>query len=253
MNLEDATDLVWHAWHDQGPYPDALSDWLDYDRALDVQAALLARRLDRGEKVAGWKIGLTSDRVREKMGTSSQPFGHVMQVLPSGAKADFAEIGAGTSIEPELVVTMARDLKGPNVDPQTARNAVATIAAGMEVNQNRIPRHEDFPLLVADNLTQWAIVEGAPIAVPKDFDSATLRVVMSCNGKTLTDVVGDSEIIDDHFASVAALANVLATRNLHLEAGQKVITGSFCRHPGEPGQHWRAEFAGIGDVEFSFS
>jgi len=252
MNLEDATDLVWQAWNNEGAYPDALSEWLDYDRALDVQAALLARRLARGEKVAGWKIGLTSDRVREKMGTSNQPFGHVMRLLPSGAEAGFAEIGPGTSIEPELVVTMGRDLKGPNVDATAARDAVATIAAGMEINQNRIPRHEDFPLLVADNLTQWAIVEGTPVAVPEDFDSASLRVVMSRNDETLTDVIGDNEIIDDHFASVAALANVLATRGLYLEAGQKVITGSFCRHPGEPGQHWHADFSGIGSVEFSF-
>jgi len=91
------------------------------------------------------------------------------------------------------------------------------------------------------------------VAVPDNFESATLRVVMSCNDKTLTDVVGDSDVIDDHFASVAALANVLATRNLYLAAGQKVITGSFCRHPGEPGQHWHADFAGLGGVEFSFS
>lgn len=250
MNTEQASDLIWNAWNNDGGYPDELSEWLDYNRALDVQVQLLNRRLAQGQQLAGWKIGLTSDRVRQKMGTSDQPFGHVMKVLQSGSDANLNDIGEGSSIEPELVVTLGKSLKGPDVTIEQARAATASIAAGMEINQNRIPRHEDFPLLVADNLTQWAIVEGDAIAVPPDFESANLRVVMSCDDKVMIDVMGNPDVIDDHFYSVATLANVLATRGLGLEAGQKIITGSFCRYPVAPGQLWQANFHGIGEVHF---
>jgi len=251
MDHNTAVDLIWNAWHNAGDYPQDLSDWLDYDRALDVQTALLKRRVDAGETLLGWKIGLTSERVRTLMGTSDQPYGHIMRVLETNDRASVSDIGNRSSIEAELVVTMGATLKGPDVTIAMAREATATIAAGFEINQNRIPKHEDFALLVADNLTQWAIVTGPAIPVPNDYASENMQVEMICNGETLTDVIGGPDIIDDHFYSVATLANVLSTRGLALEAGQKLITGSFARHPIGPNQAWTARFAGIGEVNFT--
>lgn len=252
MNTELAADLIWNAWHEKtATYPDELSQWLNFDRALSVQSALLQRRIADGQQLRGWKIGLTSKRVREKLGTDDQPFGHIMRVLESDSRISLTQIGTDTSIEPELVVTIGETLAGPDVTTAQARAACSHLAAGMEINQNRIPSMQDFPLLVADNLTQWAIVSGTEHALDANYRSEAMRVRMLCDGEVMTDVLGDEDIIDDHFLSVAVLANVLAAHGHKLEAGQRVITGSFCRHPVSAGQLWEAQFDGAGTVRIN--
>jgi len=252
MNQSKAVDLIWRAWHEQTNYPQALRSWLDFNSALAVQLELLDRRLARGDELAGWKIGLTSERVRQHLGTTDQPFGHIVQHLQSGNHVVLSEIGQNTSVEPEMVVTLGRDLAGPNTSAQDARAAVSHIAAGLEVNQNRIGDISDFPMLVADNLTQWAIVEGTPLALDDQFQSEALQVSFARNNQPVTNIQGTVEVIDDHFTSVATLANALARFDRQLYAGQKVITGSFCRQSVKAGENWKASFSSIGDVEITF-
>ena len=59
-------------------------------------------------------------------------------------------------------------------------------------------------------------------------------------------------MIDDHFVSVATLANVLGACGRGLEAGQRLITGSFSKHDVARGEEWRAEFAGLGACSVRF-
>ena len=146
---------------------------------------------------------------------------------------------------------MGSDLRGPGVTAGDGRAAVASMAPGMEINQKREGGVTDFELSVADNLTQWAILQGPPSPVADEFDSDSLRVTMSCNGEVRADVVG-RDVIDDHFVSVATLANILGEYGRHLEAGQRLITGSFSKHDVAPGEEWRAEFAGLGSCSVRF-
>ena len=146
---------------------------------------------------------------------------------------------------------MGSDLRGPGVSAEEARAAVAGIAPGMEINQKRSGGVTDFGLSVADNLTQWAIVHGSASPVPDEFDSGSLRVTMSCNGEVRADVAG-RDVIDDHFVSIATLANVLGDHGRRLEAGQRLITGSFSKHDASRGDEWRAEFAGLGACSVRF-
>jgi 2-keto-4-pentenoate hydratase/2-oxopent-4-enoate/cis-2-oxohex-4-enoate hydratase len=60
-------------------------------------------------------------------------------------------------------------------------------------------------------------------------------------------------VIDDHYRSLTVLANTLGQYGVALEAGQRVITGSYSKHDVAPGESWRAEFAGIGAVELKFT
>ena len=218
-----------------------------------MQLDILERRLARGERLAGWKIGLTSATVRAHFRTDRQPFGHIVEsgVIPSPGEVALDDIAVGCGVEPELCVTMGSDLHGPGVTAGDARAAVASMAPGMEINQKREGGVTDFELSVADNLTQWAILQGPPSPVADEFDSDSLRVTMSCNGEVRADVVG-RDVIDDHFVSVATLANILGEYGRHLEAGQRLITGSFSKHDVAPGEEWRAEFAGLGSCSVRF-
>jgi 2-keto-4-pentenoate hydratase len=254
MDESRAADILWEALQKGEFYPPALRGQLDLDTALRVQMRILERRQARGETHAGWKIGLTSPRVRAHFGTDEQPFGYLLldRVRASATEIRLDEIPAGTGVEPELCFILEEPLRGPGVTPARARSAVRGVLPGMEINEQRSGGIVDFPLAVADNLTQWGIVVGAPIVpVPEGFDSDALRVVMRCNGKVMADVVG-RDVIDDHFQSIATLANVLGTYGKSLEPGHHVITGSFSKHDVAAGERWEAEFEGIGGVAVSF-
>ena len=61
------------------------------------------------------------------------------------------------------------------------------------------------------------------------------------------------DVIDNHYVSLATLANKLGEYGVALEAGQRVITGSYTQHKAGKGETWRAEFTGIGAVEITLS
>ena len=253
MNVTEAADCIWEGYRRGSFFPAELVGQLSFDEALRVQLDILERRLAGGERLAGWKIGLTSASVRAHFGTERQPFGHIVEsgVIVSPGEVALDDLVVGCGVEPELCVTMGSDLRGPGVTAGDARTAVASIAPGMEINQKRSGGVTDFGLSVADNLTQWAIVQGPPSPVPDGFDPDSLRVTMSCNGEARADVTG-RDVIDDHFVSVATLANVLGEYGRHLEAGQRLITGSFSKHDVSRGDEWHAEFVGLGACSVRF-
>ena len=253
MNVSEAANRIWNGYRRGEFVPPELVGRLSFDEALRVQLDILERRLASSERLAGWKIGLTSATVRAHFGTDRQPFGHILEsgIIASPGEVALDDLVVGCGVEPELCVTMSSDLRGPGVTADEARAAVATIAPGMEINQKRSGGTTDFELSVADNLTQWAIVQGPASPVADGFDSDSLRVTMTCNGEVRADVVG-RDVIDDHFVSIANLANVLGEYGRHLETGQRLITGSFSKHDVSRGEAWRAEFAGLGACSVRF-
>ena len=253
MNVGEAADRIWNGYQRGEFFPCELVGKLSFDEALRVQLDILERKLARGERLAGWKIGLTSAAVRAHFDTDRQPFGHILEsgIILSPGEVALEDLVVGCGVEPELCVTMGADLRGPGVTAVEARAAVASIAPGMEINQKRSGGVTDFELSVADNLTQWAIVQGPSSRVAEEFDSDSLRVTMTCNGEVCADVVG-RDVIDDHFVSIATLANVLGEYGRHLETGQRLVTGSFSKHDVGAGEEWRAEFAGLGSCSVHF-
>ena len=254
MNVGEAAQRIWEGYRRGEYFPSELIGRLSFDEALRVQLDILDRRLAEGERLAGWKIGLTSATVRAHFGTERQPFGHILEsgVVQSPGTVALDDLVVGCGVEPELCVTMGSELRGPGVTADEARAAVAGIAPGMEINQKRSGGMTDFELSVADNLTQWAIVQGPSAPVTERFDSDSLHVTMSRNGEIRADVVG-RDVIDDHFESIATLANVLGEYGRRLDAGQRLITGSFSKHDVSRGDEWRAEFAGLGACSVRFA
>ncbi|WP_156013407.1 2-keto-4-pentenoate hydratase [Thioalkalivibrio sp. HK1] len=252
-DIDEAADLIVEGYERNAFFPIALQGRLSFDEALRLQIAVLNRRLERGDELAGWKIGLTSPSVRKRFGSDRQPFGYLLHqgLIPSGSEIDLDDIVVGAGIEPELCFVMGADLEGPGITPEQTRGAVAGVAPGMEINQRRDGGVLDFALSVADNLTQWAVVHGETIPLPAEFLSDDLVVRMERNGGLEASMVG-RDVIDDHFSSIATLANILGEYGLALKSGQRLITGSFSKHDPARGDRWRASFDGIGSCEVAF-
>lgn len=253
METEEAADLIYACYRRGDPPPDVLRDTLDFSGALAVQLALLARHEANGERLGGWKIGLTSARVRERFGSDDQPFGFLLasRFHRAGDTFPLASLPHGAGIECELCFSLEEPLQGPGATPEKARLAVGALSAGMEINDLR-SKGADFPLVVADGLAQGGVVVGDTLRpLPDDFSSDAVRATMVCGDEVMADVLG-AEVIDDHFRSLAVLANTLAPFERRVEAGDRVITGSFSNHPVKGASSWRAEFSGVGRVAIRF-
>lgn len=223
-----------------------------FDTGLRRQLDALERKLAAGETLAGWKVGLTSGASRDAMGAGFRPFGHILasRVFPSGATLALDAFQA-VGVENEACFTLGAGLRG-NVSPAQVKAAIATVAPGFEINEPRLPKDASATERLADNLSQWGIVVGAgrPIeGIP--FDA--LEVSLERDG-ALVGTVPACGHIDDHFASIAALAAQLDRFGLALAPGQRIITGAFARQAVTAPSRWRGDFGrAMGSVEVVFA
>ncbi|MCY4013540.1 MAG: hypothetical protein OXG82_12590 [Gammaproteobacteria bacterium] len=223
------------------------------DEGLRRQLANLADR-----PVAGWKIGLTSGTARDSMGVGFRPFGYILadRVFPSGGVIPIAPFrtdeGIRVGVENELCFRMGVALTG-DASPDEARAAVASVAPGFEINEQRLPRDAGVVDRLGDDLNQWGIVAGEDADLDfSTFDFASLSVALALNGVVVETVAADGHI-DDHFASIAALARQLGRFGRTLEAGSRVITGSYTRQRVADACRWEGDFGPeIGRVSVEF-
>lgn len=254
MDIQAAAELIWTQARSGVYFPPALHSRLSLADGLRVQLAVRDRKIAGGGKQTGWKVGLTSKRARERYGIDARPFGHIMaaDTYATGATVPISR-ARHPGLEPELCFTIGETLRGPGVTPAQARAAVAAVSAAFELVEDRAQGIADFALDVADNLSQWGLVMGESLSpLPATLDLGDTRMECRCGEELIAQAVGDNNQIDDHFLSLSLLANTLADCGEALEAGMRVITGSFSNHDVVPGQSWRARFSDIGGVSVRF-
>ncbi|XOV84966.1 MAG: 2-keto-4-pentenoate hydratase [bacterium] len=211
-----------------------------------LQLQLLARWLERGEHLGGWKIGMTSGASRNAMGNGIRPFGFILQsrIKTSSDPLSVHDLHRG-QIENELCFRISSTL-GEGATPAEAKNCVAEILPAFEINQKRLGPDAAAPLRIADNLSNWGIVIGDP--VPPATDISHLRVTLA-EGTRVIETIASKGHIDDHYESLAILANQLALHGQTLEAGQYVITGAYGKTPFAAGRYTGHFDSGVGSVD----
>ncbi len=137
-----------------------------------AQEALVRRRLARGEKLAGFKMGLTSKAKMAQVGVNEVIFGRLtdaMQVPEGGA------VNVGRFIHPRVEPEVAFLLRD---------GEIAAVAPALEVIDSR---YADFkftlPDVVADNTSGAAFVVGAWQPVPPGIDN--LGVLLEIDGRVV--------------------------------------------------------------------
>ena len=246
-----AANVLWDYYQSDKTLPEEAFADLDFSDGLAIQAEIRRRRVESGLTQIGWKVGLTSDRARKQVGIDDRPFGHLMRSFDSGVSMPANSV-AGATIEPEMCFTIGATIAGPDVDPETIPDRIARVAAGYELNERRAVVGGNLAMLIADNLTNWAIVEGSGVPVSDVQDIDETEIVLYRNDEECFRCVHKDEV-DNPFISISRLAATLHRFGLSLEAGQKVITGAYTRHKVEAGEHWVAEYSNIGRVEASYT
>jgi len=255
MNIDEATNLLWQATQQNTTPSDALQKTLTMADAYKVQLGILARRQQVGEKLGGWKIGLSAESARKAFNLSAPISAYLLasRHFSSGQNFSYAAIGKPI-IESELCFTIGKRLAGPGVTREQVLASVSAVAPAFEVVDMRVNMGADMPLGVADGIAQWGYVTGPALSpYPANLNLGEVVVEMKRNGDVFAKVIG-KDVIDNQLDCIAWLANHLTTYGLVLEPGQDVMTGSFTKPtPIAKGDRWESSFSGVGLVSATFA
>lgn len=254
MSLEKVIDSIWRSAQEGVYYPEEWKGRLSQREAYEVQLGLLARYVAAGNVHLGWKVGLTAKAIQTQFGVYEPVFGFLLGsgAKPSGTRFTFAEL-IRPGFEVELCLTVGTTLQGPGGTLKQAITAISAVAPALEIVEGRGNVATDLSLALADNAQQKAFVTGkptSPLSAGLGLSKTTVDVFI--NGKHMEHASG-AEVMGNPAASVAWLANKLAEFGRRLEAGMRVMSGSFTRqYVVNRGDHIEARFVPFGTVSADF-
>ncbi|MFF0741671.1 2-keto-4-pentenoate hydratase [Streptomyces sp. NPDC004111] len=215
------------------------------DDAYAVQEALVARRLERGERITGFKLGFTSVAKMRQMGVHDLIHGRITDRMRI---ADGGTFDAGTLIHPRVEPEVAFLLGGPlgpgTVDPL---DAVAAVAPALEIIDSRYDGFTfSLPEVIADNTSAAGYALGA---WRSPLELGNLGVLLELDGR-LAEAGSTAAVLGHPLRALAAAARLAPPGAL--VAGTVVLAGAATAAvPLAAGVHVRATVSGLGTVGFA--
>jgi 2-oxo-hept-3-ene-1,7-dioate hydratase len=227
---------------------------MDVADAYFIQEAVVAAKRAAGERVAGYKVGLTSKAMQDAVGIDEPDYGHV---FASQVYCDGGHIGVGRMnaprIEVELAFVLERPLRGPGVTASDVLAATRHVMPALELiaSRTRLPRQLVDTL--SDNAAGAGILLGGRMVRPTEVDLRWLGAAMYKNAAIVE--TGLSVAVLGHPAQgIAWLANRLGARGITLEAEQILLAGSFTRPVAvAPGDVIHVDYGPLGGIAAVFT
>jgi len=251
MNLT-ATEVDRHAdrldsAHVNAKEIESLSDTVDWDieSAYAVQQAVVARRMARGERPVGLKLGFTSKAKMAQMGVSDVIVGRLTDAMRI---ADGSDIDLGrfihAKVEPEVAFRFGVDVDLD--DPQVSVEAcVDAVAPALEVIDSR---YRDFRFtygdVVADNTSAAAFAVG-PWLPPTDL--ANRAVSLTIGGATVA-TGSTAAILGDPIRALHGLARMCSRYGIEIQRGAVFLAGAATAAVPLTAGAVTCEVAGLGRV-----
>jgi 2-oxo-3-hexenedioate decarboxylase len=227
---------------------------MTFTDATDVQWEIRRRKMSRGHKVVGMKMGLTSWAKMKQMGVEMPCYGFLADYfsLPDGAQVPFDKL-IHPKVEAEIAFVTNKELSGRNLTVADVLAATELVVPAVEIIDSRYKDFKfDLTSVQADNSSSTRFVVGSHAAKPEDFDWSTIGVVMQKNGEII-ELGAGAAVLDHPAASVAMLATMLAERDEVIPAGTFIMTGGITAAVlVEKGDSIVVRYQGLGTVTMKF-
>jgi 2-oxo-3-hexenedioate decarboxylase len=204
-----------------------LPEGLPLAEAYDIQHALIARRVARGERVVGTKLGFTSKAKMAQMGVSEVIVGQLTDAMRVPADGEVAlDRFIHPRIEPEVAFRLARDVDpaDPGADVTAAVDA---IAPALEIIDSRYRDFRfDLPGVVADNTSAAAFVIGTWLPIDADVRSLPDHAVELVVDGKVAERGSTADILGHPANALSELTAMARKYGFGLPAGQIVLAGA---------------------------
>ena len=195
--------------------------------AYKVQDLVTQKRLALGETVAGFKVGCTSKAIRSQLGfnepINARLFGP--HIFTGAAVVDWRDF-VNCAIEPEMVLTIGKNLKGHNLSDEALIDAIAHVSPGIEIHHFKFwhtpPTVQE---LICSGGIHAGLIVGSDRVRPADlpFNSELFSVYK--DGIQIASAPA-SEIMGGPLHSLRWLVNYLTEKGNALKKDSLVIPGS---------------------------
>jgi 2-keto-4-pentenoate hydratase len=251
-DLDTIADTLQKAYATREPVPPLTG--LTLDDAYAVQLIQVRRRTAAGATVAGFKVGLTSEVMRQLLGVHAPDFGHLLSDMEHGEDAPIPASGyLQPRAEPEVALVLGKPLRDKGITAADIAGATAYAVGAIEVIDSRIADWRIGLLdTVADNASSGGFVLGQ-VRLPLDrLDPARVRCVLEHNAATVG-IGSGAAVLGSPLNAAAWLANELIGRGVTMAPGQVILTGALTAAvPVGPGDTVAATFDRLGTVTAHF-
>lgn len=222
--------------------------------AYAVQRVNVDYAVERGARVVGRKIGLTSKTVQTQLGVAEPDFGTLTADMAFG---DSEEIPWRRLLQPkaeaEIALVLERDLPQRRVTMADVIGATAYALPALEVVGSRIDKWNIRIVdTVADNASSSVFVLGGTPTKLDAFDARLCGMVIERRGEPVS-VGAGAACLGHPLVAAAWLANTMMAAGTPLRAGDIVLTGALGPMiEVSPGDMLEARIQGLGSVRAAF-
>jgi len=227
----------------------SLSYPISVEDAYEIQAISIHRRMKRGHKFVGIKLGFTSKAKMIQMGVDELIWGRLtqdMEILEGGSVP--ASNYIHPRVEPEIAFLTKKKIDRP-INLLEAGAYIEAVCGAIELIDSRYSNFKfSLPDVIADNCSSSGYVLGSWHA-PKT-DLSNVGIVMQVNGKNAA--LGSSAAILGHpLRSFVKASHLLVANGIDLPEGSLILAGAATEAQAvSGGDRISARFQGLGRVEF---
>jgi 2-keto-4-pentenoate hydratase len=180
------------------------------------------------KKIIGKKIGITSKPMQKILNINEPDYGHLLDnmIVYENDSLPFNNL-LQPKIEGEIAFFLRKDLCGPGITVADVYTATEGIMPAVEIIDSRI---KDWKIkledTVADNASSALFVIGDRIFPLTGIDLKHIGMVIEQNGEIVSTGAG-AAVLANPLNSVAWLANKLSEFNVHLKAGEIILSGAL--------------------------
>jgi 2-keto-4-pentenoate hydratase len=248
------------AWRTHTPIPPITeTDGItDVKTAYAIQTHWTNMRLERGEKIVGRKIGLTSKAIQQQLGVNEPDYGTLWESSYFRAVQGRVRIPASEFLQPriegEVAFLIGKPLRQPSITSEQVLAATEACAMGIEIVASRIA---DWKIKLADTIADNASYGGFTLGPwdrqMREVNLGSLAMTIHHNGALAAEGLG-SAALGHPAASTAWLANKLHEFGISLEPGDIVISGGITKMlPVNAGDEFIFSLTGQPSLTVTFS
>ena len=249
MNYHQAAELLDQAASNAQSVAQLMhSRSFNLEEAYAIQSISIGRRLTRGERITGMKLGFTSKAKMEQMGVHDMIWGRLTDamVYEHGSELQKSKF-IHPRAEPEIAFRLARTIDQP-LQLDTASDYVDAVAVAIEVIDSRYQNFK-FSLedVIADNCSSSAYVLGEWL--PVETKITDIPMALQIDG-AIVHAGNSNAILGNPWESMVNAARLALEHGIVLEAGQVVLAGAATAAVYlETGQEVSAMAEGLGTVK----
>ena len=189
-----------------------------------IQKESINRRVSRGEKITGIKLGFTSKAKMEQMGVHDLIWGRLtntMEIKNEGVL--HLDSFIHPRAEPEIAYLVKKDIE-TSLNREEALEYVESVAPAIEVIDSRYKNFK-FSLedVIADNCSSSAYVIGA--WKPADMDVSNVDLTLNINGETI-ESGNTNAILGNPLESFIEATRLAYQHGIVLKKGMVVLAGA---------------------------